>query len=265
MIAKKIACVIPARLQSSRFPKKLLATLLDRSILEWVWNAATKVKAFHEVLFAVDDQELADVIDTFGGRWVLTSKECQTGTDRIIEVMQRGVVSADIWVNWQGDEPFITESMIEQLLQSCQTNDADVWMLKKQIISVQELISRNVSKVIYDKNNFALYFSRSIIPCFRDEDDLQVAVEKGLHYKNIGLYAYTTQALQKIASMSYCELEDAEKLEMLRWLYHGLRIKMHETDREVMGIDTPEDLIRAHEHAKNGGLQKSHEVVKNNF
>lgn len=254
MASKKIVCVIPARLQATRYPKKLLSTLHDRPLLEWVWNAAKKVSLFDEVIFAIDDQELADVIDTFGGQWTMTSKDCQSGTDRIIEIMQRNILSADIWVNWQGDEPFITQSMIEQLLQSSGSNDADVWTLKKQIITAQELTSPKFAKVVSDHNGYALYFSRSMIPAVRDEQDLEVIIKQQIHYKHVGLYAYTTDALKKIALAEACALEEAEKLEQLRFLYHGLRIKMHKTDQEVIGIDTPEDLVRAHEYAQIRGL-----------
>lgn len=250
MSSEKIVCVIPARLQATRFPKKLLSLLHDRPLLEWVWNAAKKVSFFDEVIFAIDDQELAHVIDTFGGRWAMTSKDCQSGTDRIIELMQRGVLSADIWVNWQGDEPFITQSMIEQLLQSSAAGDADVWTLKKQIITSQELISSKFAKVVCDDNGYALYFSRSMIPAVRDEQNLEAIIKQQIHYKHVGLYAYTTQALKKIALAPACILEDAEKLEQLRFLYCGLRIKMHKTDQEVIGIDTPEDLARAHGYAQ---------------
>lgn len=254
MSSKKIVCVIPARLQAARYPKKLLSTLHDRPLLEWVWNAAKKVSLFDEVVFAIDDQELADVIDTFGGRWTMTSKDCQSGTDRIIELMQGNILSADIWVNWQGDEPFITQSMIEQLLQSISSNDADVWTLKKQIITAQELTSSKFAKVVCDHNGYALYFSRSMIPAVRDEQNLEVIIKQQIHYKHVGLYAYTTDALQKIALAPACILEEAEKLEQLRFLYQGLRIKMHNTNQEVIGIDTPEDLVRAHEYAQIRGL-----------
>lgn len=268
MLAKKIVCIIPARLQASRYPKKLLTTLHNRPLLEWVWNAAKKVTLFNDVIFAVDDQELADVIDTFGGKWIMTSKSCQVGTDRLVEIMHKGSVSADIWVNWQGDEPFVTQDMIEQLLQSYQTSDADIWTLKKQIVNPQELISNKFAKVVCDSQGYALYFSRSMIPCLRDEQDLEIIVQKKMHYKHVGLYAFTTQALKKIGSNNYCALEDTEKLEMLRWLYYGLRIKVHQTDREVIGIDTPEDLVRAHEYAKMYELRNSahvsHEATSNN-
>lgn len=248
MSPKKIACIIPARLQASRYPKKLLSQLHNKPLLEWVWNAAKKITCFDDVVFAIDDMELAAVIDSFHGKWIMTSKSCQVGTDRLVEVMQRNVISADIWVNWQGDEPFITQAMIDQLLQSCLSNDADIWTLKKLINTSNELTSLKFAKVVCDKRNYALYFSRSLIPCLRDEQNLEEIIKQKMHYKHVGLYAFTTEALKKIGSYPYCQLEDAEKLEMLRWLYHGLKIKAHDTDQEVIGIDTPEDLTRAHEH-----------------
>ena len=249
MSVKKVVCIIPARLQATRYPKKLLTTLHNRPLLEWVWEAAKKVTLFDDVIFAIDDQELADVIDTFCGKWMMTSKSCQVGTDRLVQIMQSRTIQADIWVNWQADEPFITQTMIEELLQSCQTNDADIWTLKKQIINPLELTSLKFAKVVCDNQGYALYFSRSMIPCLRDEQNLETIVQQKMHYKHVGLYAFTTQALKSIGANNYCALEDAEKLEMLRWLYYGLSIRVHQTDQEVIGIDTPQDLIRAHEYA----------------
>ncbi len=246
---KKIVCVIPARLNAQRFPQKLLSQLGRKPLLEWVWNAAKQVKLFDDVLFAIDDAALARLIDSFNGKWVMTSAHCQSGTDRLIDVLNKGIISADVWVNWQGDEPFISSAMIDELLQSCD-DKADVWTLRKKIIDSTDLTSRNCAKVVCDAQGYALYFSRNQIPCFRDEQDTEKLVKEQCFYKHVGIYAYTTNALVTISNMGDCFLENAEKLEQLRQLYYGLRIKAHITETEVIGIDTPDDLIRAEKRIK---------------
>jgi 3-deoxy-manno-octulosonate cytidylyltransferase (CMP-KDO synthetase) len=242
---KNIVCVIPARLNSTRFPEKLLHNINGKPILQWVWQAANKTTIFKDVVFAIDSEKTANIIKGFGGKYFMTSKFCQSGTDRIIEVMHSGKINADIWVNWQADEPFIKPEMIYTLLNTCADDNSDVWSLKKKVINENEILSPNFAKVVTDSNGYALYFSRSQIPFYRDNEN----IEK-IYYKHVGLYAYTTQALQKIAQMGKCYLEDAEKLEQLRFLYYGLKIKLNETDQEVIGIDTEQDLVRAQNFAK---------------
>lgn len=242
---KKIVCVIPARLASTRFPRKMLATLCQRPLLEWVWKAATSVPYFDEVVFAVDAQETANVIAQFGGKSVMTSVDCAVGTDRLVELALRNEFQADVWVNWQGDEPFIIKRMIEQLLATCDDGQGAVWTLKKVITNVDDVASPMFAKVVCDVNGNALYFSRLPIPYFRDERDMTKLVQARHYFKHVGLYAFTTDALKSIATMPYNPLEDAEKLEMIRWLANGLKVQVHETDYEVFGIDTPADLDRA--------------------
>jgi len=242
---KRVVCVIPARLASTRFPQKALALLAGKPLLQWIWEAATSIDLFDEVTFAVDAQEIADVIKSFGGRYQMTSVACKSGTDRLVELAIQGKLKADVWVNWQGDEPFIHRAMIETLLQSIDRDDAECWTLVKRITNPEDITSPKVAKVVWDKQGLALYFSRAPIPFFRDERDLNVLVTKNSYYKHVGLYAYSSQALKKIATMGDSILEDAEKLEQLRFLDYGLRFKVHETDQEVFGIDTPEDLAKA--------------------
>ena len=246
---KRIVCVIPARLQSSRFPKKILVNLLDKPLLQWVWDAAHKVPMFDEIVFAIDSQEAADLIQSFGGKYIMTSEKCESGTARLVEIMQSGKIQADIWVNWQGDEPFITTEMIYDLLQPCD-NTSGMCTLKKLITIEEQITSPNIAKVVSDAHQYALYFSRSPVPYFRDEKDLKVVLDKKIYYKHVGIYAFSTDALQKIAKLGFSELEDAEKLEQLRLLHYNIPVKVHETNHEVMGIDTPEDLRRAEIRAK---------------
>lgn len=233
----KIACIIPARLNSTRFPRKILAKLKGQPLLQWVWEAAQKVSLFDTVAIAVDAQETADVVRDFGGSYFFTSPNCPSGTDRLIEVMEQGDVTADIWVNWQGDEPFINAAMIQDLLQN--TEKSDIWTLCKKIEKEEQIKSPHVVKVVRDAQGYALYFSRSQIPYIRDSH------VKPLFYKHIGLYAYTQAALKQIKTLKPCYLEEAEQLEQLRFLYNGLSIRVHETQFEALGIDLPEHLAQA--------------------
>ena len=240
---KKIACIIPARLKSTRFPKKMLAQLKDKPLLQWVWESAKKVPFFDEVAFAVDAEVTARLIESFGGKYFMTSENCANGTERLVELLQRGLVDADIFVNWQGDEPFIHEKMIRDLLQSCE-EPSDIWTLKKKIVNRDEVTNPHFAKVVCDHSGHALYFSRSQIPFYRDITDFS----KQVFYKHVGLYAFTRAALKKISTLQPCEIEVAEQLEQLRFLYHNLRLRVHETDYEVFGIDLPEHLARAEAH-----------------
>ncbi len=247
MIAnKKVACIIPARLASTRFSEKMLKSILGKPILQWVWEAASKVEFFDSVTIATDSEKIASLVTDFGGKYIMTSENCESGTDRLVEVMQSKKIESDIWVNWQGDEPFITKAMISCLLQSCKDNDADMWTLKKRIESKEQITSPNIAKVVCDLDGYALYFSRSTIPFYRDKPQ----DSDNVYYKHVGIYAFTTKALQKISELKPSPLEKAEKLEQLRLLQYGLKIKIHETKQEVIGIDTQQDLIMATNHAE---------------
>lgn len=237
----KIICVIPARLKSTRFPRKMLSSLHGKPLLQWVWEAATRVKMFDSVTFAIDSSETAALIQSFGGRFEMTSENCPSGTDRLAELHQKKKLEGDIWVNWQGDEPFIQESMIQDLLQTCKSEKSDLWTLKKKIVKLDEIPSPQVAKVVCDAQGYALYFSRSTIPYYRDP---RPENEKK-YFKHVGIYAYTADALQKISKLEPFYLEEAEQLEQLRFLAHGLKIRVHETQHEVFGIDLPEHLAKA--------------------
>ncbi len=239
--SKKIACIIPARLKSTRFPRKMLSMLKGKPLLQWVWEKAKDIPLFDKVIFAVDADETAKLIDRFGGKHFMTSEKCPSGTDRLVELMQRNLVDADIWLNWQGDEPFINQEMIHDLLQTCETDGSDVWTLKKKIEKMEMAHSPHVAKVVCDHKGFALYFSRSMIPYYRDA----LPGEHNLFFKHIGLYACTREALQKISQLKPCEIELAEQLEQLRFLYNNLKIRVHETHHEAFGIDLPEHLVAA--------------------
>lgn len=160
----KIVCVIPARLASTRFPRKVLSILGAKPLIQRVYEAAIATDCFDEVIIALDSQETAKVVESFGGKFLMTSPDCPNGTDRLVELMKTKQVEGDIWVNWQGDEPFIHKAMIENLLQTVQEKKFDIWTLKKQITDLGEIEKPNICKVVTDKEGKALYFSRSPIP-----------------------------------------------------------------------------------------------------
>lgn len=236
-MAKKVICLIPARLGSTRFPRKILAEIAGKTILEHVYLAAQKCPEFSDIIIAVDSEETAGVIRRFGGNYCNTCPTHPTGTSRLIEVMRRMHSDADIWVNWQADEPFILPSMIKNLLQGIEDKGL-IWTLKKEIHSEEELKNPSVVKVVTDRENRALYFSRSSIPFNRTNALLPI-------YKHIGLYAYSAEALSKIAALAPSPLAEAESLEQLAFLEHGLPIHVYPTEYETIGIDTQEDLARA--------------------
>jgi 3-deoxy-manno-octulosonate cytidylyltransferase (CMP-KDO synthetase) len=242
---KKIICVIPARLASHRFPEKMLSTLAGKPLLSWAWRAAKAVPFFDDVICAVDDQRLAACVTSFGAKAIMTSPSCQSGTERLIELATKHNLEADVFVNWQGDEPFISSAMIEDLLQSIDKPTEEAWTLKTCIQNPADVTAINIAKVVTDRHNQALYFSRSPIPCVRDCTDIPALVRQKTYFKHVGLYAFSNSCLKKMASLGDCWLEQVEKLEMLKLLDYGISITVHETKHEVFGIDTPNDLIKA--------------------
>ena len=235
----KITCVIPARLMSTRLPKKMLMPLSGKPLLQWVIEAAKRVSSFDAVVVATDHPEVGAIAQTLNVPFFLTSPECLSGTDRLIELQKNGKVKSDIWVNWQGDEPFITPEMIDQLLQSIHSDEEGIWTLCKRIVDEESLRSPHIVKVVRDEKGRALYFSRSLIPHYRENN-----LEK-IYYKHIGLYAFSNKALTQIGACAPTYLEESEKLEQLRFLSHGLSIKAHETFEDPIGIDTAKDLALA--------------------
>lgn len=236
---KKIACVIPARLNSSRFPRKILASLHGKPLLQWAWEAATKVPLFSSVTIAIDSEETAEVVRSFGGNYRMTSPECPNGTMRLCDLIKKYPTDGDIFVCWQGDEPFLNEEMIQELLQSADQDAADIWTLKKKITDLKLAASPHTCKVVTDHQGYALYFSRSLIPFHRDS-------APSYYEKHIGIYAYTRAALEKISTLPMSALCEHEQLEMLNFMYHGLKIRVHETVHEGFGVDVPEHLDEAH-------------------
>ncbi|MBN2097938.1 MAG: 3-deoxy-manno-octulosonate cytidylyltransferase [Candidatus Omnitrophica bacterium] len=232
--------VIPARYEASRFPGKVLAPLFGRPLIQYVYEQALKAKTLEDLVVATDDERILKAVNEFGGRAVLTSQAHASGTDRLREVVNP--IDTQIAVNIQADEPLIHFSMIDDLV-SCLLQDESIPMASviHRIKDLQELVDPNVVKVVKDKNNFALYFSRSLIPHLRSA----LPVSKTLtFYKHLGLYAYTKEFLFTFANLPVGELEEVEKLEQLRALENGYKIKLLETKIETIGVDTPDDLER---------------------
>jgi 3-deoxy-manno-octulosonate cytidylyltransferase (CMP-KDO synthetase) len=233
----KVTCVIPARLSSTRLPKKVLALLHGKPLLQWVVEAAKEIPLFSEIVVATDHADVEALAQDLDVPCYLTSPECISGTERLIELKRSGKVTADIWVNWQGDEPFITQEMIGQLLQTAPDDFISIWTLRKKISDTRSIHSPDVVKVVCDEEGKALYFSRAPIPFPREGHSH--------FYKHIGLYAFTDEALYQISDLPPTALELSEKLEQLRFLGHGLPIRVHETFTDPLGINTPEELAMA--------------------
>ena len=235
--------IIPARYQSSRFPGKPLAKIKDKPMIQWVYENASKALPY--VCVATDDDRIFDAVKAFGGEVVKTIPTHQSGTDRCAEAALKIAKNrpVDIVVNIQGDEPFVKPEQIE-LIKSCFESETEIATLVKKVDSEEELFNPNRPKVVLDKNDYALYFSRSPIPYFRGKEN-QNWVKQQKFWSHIGMYAFKADVLQKITQVKQGKLELAESLEQLRWLENGYKIKTAETTSATMGIDTPEDLEAA--------------------
>jgi 3-deoxy-manno-octulosonate cytidylyltransferase (CMP-KDO synthetase) len=241
----KITAVIPARYASTRFEGKAVADIMGKPMVQHVYERVARADLVSEVIIATDDERIATAVRAFDGRVEMTSREHATGTDRIAEVAGR--LDSDIIVNVQGDEPLIEPAMIDETIRPLIEDPAIVMStLKTRIKNLHDFLSPNVVKVVTDWEGFALYFSRSPIPNFRDKwndlKDEKFASGRLLSYKHVGLYVYRRDFLLQYAQMSPTYLELAEKLEQLRALENGYRIKVVETEHESIGVDTPADL-----------------------
>lgn len=237
--------IIPARYASTRFPGKPLADIAGRSMIQRVYEQASK--ALDMVVVATDDQRIFDAVVAFGGKAVMTSGQHKSGTDRCYEALTKADGTFDVVINIQGDEPFVRPEQIEEL-KACFDDAATQIATLVKPFSVNDdfevLFNANSPKVVFNANREALYFSRSIIPYYRNAAHTEW-LKKQTYYKHIGMYAYRSQVLAEITRLPQSPLELAESLEQLRWLENGYRIKVGITDTETIAIDTPEDLQRA--------------------
>jgi len=231
--------IIPARWKATRFEGKILAMIAGKPLIQHVWERAKESRILEDLIIATDSERVIKAAEMFGGKAVFTSKDQPSGTDRIAEVVNP--VDVEVIVNIQGDEPLIHYSMIDNLAQTL-LEDKSIPMatIIKKITDKAELENPNVVKTVIDKDGYALYFSRFPIPYVR-EDGFPV------FYKHIGIYAYTKDFLFTYTNLPKSPLEEAEKLEQLRALENGYKIKTIETDFDTVGVDTPEDLKKAEE------------------
>jgi len=232
--------MIPARYSASRFPGKLMKDLGGKSVILRTYEAAIQTHLFEDVYVVTDSEIIAKNITDAGGKVIMSKKEHECGSDRIAEAVE--FLEADIVINVQGDEPFIDAVSLSKLIEAFKGDvkkEIDLASLKVEITNPEEIENPNNVKVITDNFGFALYFSRSVIPFQRDK---AVPVK---YYKHKGVYAFRKQALIDFYHMDLTPLEASEKIEAIRYLEVGKKIKMIETSVEAVGIDTPEDLEKA--------------------
>lgn len=243
MSGDKIIGVIPARYASSRLPGKPLVDIHGKTMIQWVYENASRAALPDRIIVATDDDRIVEAVESFGGQALMTPESLASGTDRVAHVS--GLFQADIWINIQGDEPFIEPEEVDQVAKIL-TDDLDAVMgtLVKRITDVDELLNPNTAKVVVDEKMNALYFSRSPIPYFRDENNPVQWISSHCYFKQVGIYSFRDSFLKKITEWDVSSLEKTEKLEQLRILEKGYRIKLAETEYDPVCIDTQEDLER---------------------
>jgi 3-deoxy-manno-octulosonate cytidylyltransferase (CMP-KDO synthetase) len=250
----KVTAIIPARIYSTRLPEKPLALLAGKPLIQWVYQNVRQSRYISDVIVATDSEKIRKVVKDFGGRSEMTSSAHQSGTDRIAEVARR--IDADVILNVQGDEPFITKDVIDTILRVMVKDNSILMSTAKTLVNnMDDFFNSAVVKVLCDDKDFALYFSRAPIPYFRDEFDaykkngkFDKAAQSYIYsncYKHIGVYAYRWDFLMKYAKMKLTFLEKAERLEQLRAVENGVKIKVPTVVYGGFGIDTKEDLERA--------------------
>ena len=241
---RSITAVIPARYGSTRFPGKALALIQGKPMVQWVYERTSRSALVQRVIVATDDDRILQAVEAFGGEAVMTSARHTTGTDRIAEVARS--LSCDIVVNVQGDEPLIEPAMIDEAVGPLAAQSGIVMgTIARRISDPREIGDPNVVKVVVDGQGYALYFSRAPIPWDRDRwTETAPHAASGVHLKHIGLYVYRRDFLLSYAAMRPTPLEETEKLEQLRALERGHRIRVVVTEHESFGVDIPDDLSK---------------------
>ena len=232
--------IIPARYASTRFPGKPLIDIDGKTMIQRVYEQACSASSLDKVVIATDDTRIIAEIERFGGEYVLTRADHQSGTDRCAEVASK-ITGFDVIINIQGDEPYIDPVQIN-LLSSCfEDPEVQLATLIKNIHDDDELFNHNIPKVVINNSQQAIYFSRHPIPFIRNHEEKNWAAAHQF-YKHIGIYGYTNSALLQITSLQPSSLELAESLEQLRWIENGFKIQTKITALETIAVDTPEDL-----------------------
>jgi 3-deoxy-manno-octulosonate cytidylyltransferase (CMP-KDO synthetase) len=234
-----VLAVIPARYQSSRFPGKPLVDIGGKSMIQRVYEQVEKAAQVSMAIVATDDDRIYQHVFGFGGKVMMTSSEHQSGTDRVAEVAQ-AYADYDFVINIQGDEPFIDPGQIDVVAEDL-IGGASISTLAKKIEDADSLFNSNVVKVVFNQKKRAMYFSRSTLPFLRNYAQ-EEWIQKGSFYKHIGLYGFERETLLQITNLPLGHYEQLEALEQLRWLEAGFEISVNLTNKETIGIDTPEDI-----------------------
>lgn len=236
-----ITGIIPARLQSSRLPEKLLLSKTGRPLIQYVWEIARSTSVLDDVIVATDSQQIVDVVRSFGGRAEMTGDH-PSGSDRIAEVARKFCQQSDIIVNLQGDEPELEPETIVKLTDAIQRTNSEMATVAAPLTDAASITSPDCVKVVVNDQSNAMYFSRSVIPFTRDQSVEQLLSEQVSPWKlHVGLYAYRREFLLKLTEMPPSSLEQLEKLEQLRALQAGATIAVAEIPAATVGIDTQED------------------------
>lgn len=236
--SQSVTVVIPARYGSSRFPGKPLVLLNGKPMIQHVYESAVACRAVTDVLVATDDERIKQAVERFGGRVVFVQGSYRTGTDRVAAVAR--MFAGEYFLDLQGDEIPLSPDLLTDLVDPFIASGVAMGTLKRRIDNKPELHNPAVVKVVTDARGDALYFSRSPIPFVRDDPGQQVV--GGLHYIHLGLYMYSKETLLRLAGLPTSRLEDAEKLEQLRALDNGIRIRVWETEHASLRVDRPEDV-----------------------
>ncbi len=237
----KILGIIPSRYASTRLPAKPLVDICGKTMVQRVYEQAKKSSLITEIIIATDDERIEIAVKQFGGNVAMTPVDIQSGSDRIALVAKQ--LNADIIVNIQGDEPLIDPKLIDETIQALiDDSSAVVSTAVKKTASHQDMFNSNVVKVVLDKNNYAMYFSRSPLPFVRDAKKDEEWFIETTFYKHFGIYVYRADFLQRYTTLAQTPLEKSEKLEQLRILENGYKIKCVVTEYESVPVDTQDDL-----------------------
>jgi 3-deoxy-manno-octulosonate cytidylyltransferase (CMP-KDO synthetase) len=240
----KFTAVIPARYASTRFPGKPLIDIAGKTMIQRVYEQVLKA-GIDAVYVATDHQAIAEHVNHFGGRFLMTSETHQSGTDRCNECASLlKLDDNDVMINIQGDEPFIKPSQISLLCGLFEETATEIGTLIKKVATTNELQQPTIPKVVLNKHGEAIFFSRSVIP-YPAKKSVEELLASGIYYKHIGIYAYRINILKQIAALPPSLLEQTESLEQLRWIENGYAIKSALTNEETIAIDTPDDLTKA--------------------
>ncbi len=242
--------IVPARMESTRLPNKLLLDLDGKPVLQWTLEGASTSKFLSRLIVATDSNDIAEFCASNGFDFVITPKQFFSGTERVLWAYKHNSEGFAYVVNIQGDEPFIDGEIIDNLLLQTFQKDANISTIIAPIDNQDELFNPSTVKVVTDLDSFALYFSRNVIPYIRDKNESDW-MQFHQFFKHIGIYCFTHNAIDNLAKMPIGKLEIAEKLEQLRWLENGEKILCVKTNKFLVGIDTKDDLEIARKHIKN--------------